>query len=333
MAGWVTLLGFAGEADAAALEARMAAVKGPKLRRFAACGLAALAQAETGRLRFGGGRAAVLCRLQTVQMRLEAACRVAAFLPADPAHARCAAGDVAALLAAAAPALTAALAGPGAQLQWDVKLRWPAEPVLAARRAEIAQVLQGGGGRAALAEAVGGALARERAHREAGLRRGLAGVALAMAPCGAGDTETGLTVLVATDGEAALEAALGALPADIAADAEIDMRGPLPPLSFAAVRIDRAAPAEVADAWRQLALPDRVDAAVLQQHWRDTAFRLHPDRAAGDGGLMAQAGAAFRLIRDLLPAEGGDQAWSLPALQRHAACRMRLAAPALDAAP
>jgi hypothetical protein len=154
-----------------------------------------------------------------------------------------------------------------------------------------------------------------------------------MAPAGAGDTETGLTVLVEADGEAALEAALEALPADIAADATINMRGPLPPLSFAAVRIDRAAPAEVADAWRQLALPEHVDAAVLQQHWRDTAFRLHPDRSAGDGGLMAQAGAAFRLLRDLLPAEGAGQAWSLPALQRHAACRMRLAAPALDAAP
>jgi hypothetical protein len=337
MAGWVTLLGFGDATNAAALLALLSAVPGPALRCFTAGGLVAVAQVEGTRARFGrDGRTAMLRKLQTVQMRLEAACRVGDFLPADPAHARCATGDVEILLAQSAPALKAALSGPGTLRQWDLTLRWPAEKVIAARREEIAAAAAGGG-RAALAQAVAGALVHERARRDAALRQGVAGVAQAMAASGAGDTETGLTVLVAANGEAALEAALQALPDDIAADAEIDMRGPLPPLSFAAVRIDRAAAKDVAQAWRRLELPEQVNATVLQRHWRDTAFRLHPDRGAPDGSMVAQAGAAFRLLRDLLPEpsgdQGGEQAWSLPALQRHAACRMRLAAPALDAAP
>jgi hypothetical protein len=128
-------------------------------------------------------------------------------------------------------------------------------------------------------------------------------------------------------GEQALEAALNALPPEMTVNTTIAMRGPLPPLSFAAVRIDSASASDVARAWRALELPAQVDAVSLRRHWRDRAAVLHPDRGAGENGPMAAAGAAFRLLRDLLP-EAAPQSWSLPALQRHAACRMRIQAEA-----
>ena len=312
MAKWVTLLGFAAGCNGAKLAQAMQDIPGPHICLVEAGGLAALAQVEAGRFSLGlGSPATALRRLRTVQQRLEAACPLGPFLPADPAHARCAGASVAGLLEAAAPAIREALAGPGTRHQWDIVLRWQPEDVVAARRAEIAEAASNaGGGRDALAEAVHSALARERTRRETSLHRALAGHALAMAPAGAGPTETGLTVLLPAAGEAALEAALNALP----------------PVSFAAVRIDRAAPSEVANAWRTLALPDQVDAAALRQHWRDCAARLHPDRGGGDAP-MVNAGAAFRLLRDLLPAEDSERPWSLRALQRHAACRMSVHAP------
>jgi hypothetical protein len=344
MADWVTLLGFAdtrnGPALAQAMQRAMQKVPGPAMRLIEAGGLAALAQDQSARLAFGlgslgslgslgglGGPAAALRRLRTVQQRLEVACVLGPFLPADPAHARCGRAAIPALLAAGAPALHDALAGPGTRHQWDVVLCWQPNDVVASRRSEIAAAAtDAGGSREALAAAVQGALARERTRREAALRQAVAPHALAMAPTGAGATETGLTVLLPAAGEAGLEAALNALPAEVSAGASIALRGPLPPVSFAAVRIDRAAASDVAQAWCTLALPDQVDAAALRRHWRDCAARLHPDRGGSDGPMVS-AGAAFRLLRDLLPDEDGQRPWSLPALQRHAACRMSVHAP------
>jgi hypothetical protein len=258
-----------------------------------------------------------------VQRRLELACQHGAFLPADPAHSRCRAADVQKLLIAASPAIGEALQGPGTCHQWDVLLRWPAEAVVAARRNEIAaDAAGGGGGREALAASVSAALARERVLREGALQAALAGVSLAIQPAGAGQTEIGMTVLLPRCGEAALETALHSLDQRITENAQADVRGPLPPISFAAVRINAAAPADVAAAWKTLALPERVDATTLRQHWRSVAARLHPDRGCQSDAPMVAAGAAFRLLRDLLPSEPSEPPRSLPILQREAAARM-----------
>jgi hypothetical protein len=290
-----------------------------------AAGLAALAQAEppgAGWLPQRGTTAA-LQALRTVQRRLEVACQLGPFLPADPAHSRCPAADVERRLAAASGAIAEALAGPGRHHQWDVVLRWPAAAVVASRRDEIARdAALGGGGREALAGAVQAALARDRTEREAGLRAALAGIALAMMPAGSAQTETGLTVLMAAGSEALLENVLQSLPQAVSSDAEADLRGPLPPISFASVRIDGTAPAEVAAAWQTLALPEQVDSVALRQHWRATAARLHPDRGMQSDAPIVEAGAAFRLLRDLLPDPGAPR--SLVVLQREAAGRMRV---------
>lgn len=327
MAKFVTLLGFAAADESDALCAAIGAVAGPAVAAVRAAALAAIWQATPSlseKLR-PAGQAASFKSLHIVQRRLEVACQHGAFLPADPAHSRCRAADVQKLLAAASPAIGEALRGPGMCHQWDVLLRWPAETVVAARRNEIAaNAAGGGGGREALAASVAAALAREHVLRTSALHAALASVALAIQSAGASQTETGMTILLPRGGESAIDSALRSLDSRITANAEADLRGPLPPISFAAVRIDAAAPADVAAAWKTLALPERVDAALLRRHWRSVAARLHPDSGCKSDAPMVEAGAAFRLLRDLLPSESTEPPRSLPILQREAAARMRV---------
>ena len=330
----VTLLGFASPSAADALVAALNEVKGPPVFAVRAAGLAALAQQASGRGRrrhvLRDGRKAALDALMAVQRRLEVACLAGPFLPADPAFSRCPEAEIASLLVSAATALDEALEGPGRCHQWDVILRWEAQAVVAARRGEIAS--QAAGGRAALAEAVAAALTRERDLRAAGLFRALAPVARALRPAGNGTAETGITVLLPAGAEAALEQALGALPEAVSAGATADLRGPLPPVSFAAVRVESAGPAELARAWQVLDLPARVGAADLRQRWHECARRLHPDHGAADAGPMAEAGAAFRLIQNLLPPDETARL-SLPALQQRGARRLTLPDPRREVRP
>jgi len=320
MASDLILLGFTQDDNAPLVRAAMARVPGPPVSVISAGGVAALAQAAARGGRRGlQGRA--LVALSGLQRRLEQACQVGPFLPADPVQATCPAAELPGLLARAAPELAEALATQGRLVQWDIVLRWQPEPVVRANRAALATA---GTSPAALAEAVQGVLARDRAARATALRAALHGTALAMIEAGAGDTETGLTVLVAAESDAALEAALQALPAAVADGAQADLRGPLPPLSFCAVRIVATKAGDVAAAWHDLALPARIDALGLRQQWRAQAVRLHPDLGARDDAPIAAAGAAYRLLRGLLR---GGEAVSLPALQGLAA--RRLLVPAL----
>jgi hypothetical protein len=329
MARELTILGFGAASDAAVLRGVLQAVAGPPVLAVTAGSVVALAQ-HGGGPAVARGRGALLRGLRCVQMRLEAACQAAAFLPADPAHCGCRDTDLAALLAEAAEAIGVALAGPGRCHQWDVVLRWSPEAVAASRRAEIAG--SAGQGATALAEAVASALARERDVRAAALLAALRPVALAVTAAEGGAAEAGLTVLLPAHGEAVLEQALQGLPDAVTEGAAADLRGPLPPLSFAAVRLASAAPAEVAQAWHLLDLPDHIDDAALRRQWRSTAARLHPDHGAADAAPIAAAGSAFRLLRGLLPPASG-QAWTLSALQQRGVRRLVVPPMHGDAAP
>lgn len=192
------------------------------------------------------------------------------------------------------------------------------------------------GNPAALADAVAAALRGERDRREAALLAVLTPAVLAIAPGGAAaaETELSVTVLVRPGGEAALEAALERLPAEQAEDAAIDMRGPLPPLSFAAVRLAAAAPDAIAAAWHLLDLPGHVDMPGLHRQWRLCAAARHPDRAAtgngqagnGEAGALSDVTDAYHLLRGLLrePAGGGGggESCTLPGLLRRAGPRL-----------
>ncbi len=301
----VTLLGIAPAAGAEALARAMEALPGPPVAVHVAGSIAGLAQpAERARrgLLLARDRAGLLASLAALQRRLEAACVAGPFLPADPGAARLPAAELPGLLAAAAPLLEEALATKGARHQWDVVIRWNAEAVVARHRAE----LQGLAG-AALARAIRATLVGEREMRAAALRAALRGAVLAIAeplPVEE-DAATGLTVLVPAGGEAAIEAALGTLPEEASRDAAADLRGPLPPLGFAALRLAEVPAGAVERAWSLLGLPEAAPEALpasdLTRHWRGIAAKLHPDRAgaAADPARFAEAHEAYRLLRSL----------------------------------
>ena len=329
-------LGFVPGHGLAAARAALDAVEGPPLVVRQGGGIAALMQPEPPGTLSGRGRAEMLAGLLTVQRRLEIACQAGPVLPVDPAVACCPTASVPALLDAAWVALDDALARHGGRRQWDVVLRWPPELVLARRREEIARHAAGLG-RAGLAEAVAAALRAERSEREASLVAALTPAVLAFAPGGAAgaETEVALTVLLTSDGEAALEVALQGLAPEHAAGASVDLRGPLPPLSFTPVRIADVEAADIVRAWRGLDLPARIDVGELHRQWRRRAFALHPDRhAAGEAesfaAALSEATQAYHLLRDFLRddvmRDGSAAEWTLDDVSRRAGPRLVLPA-------
>ncbi|MGK7867660.1 GvpL/GvpF family gas vesicle protein [Falsiroseomonas sp. E2-1-a20] len=295
-------LGAAPAEGAAALAARL----GADVRVMPLGAVAALLQpgdAPLRRLFIKRDRAALLRQLKTVQTRLEVACQAGPFLACDPGAATCPESELRALLEAAAEELEAVLARFGRRHQWDVILRWAPEAIL--REHRMVLVASGAG----MALAIKDVLAREVAQRSQALRQALAPHVIAIgdqAPC-AGDGEAGATVIIRAGVDAAIETALGALPETATRHASCDLRGPLPPLALGALRIARTEPKEVAAAWALLGLPERLEPAELTQLWRGLAAALHPDRQGprADAAAMAQASAAYRLLRQEAARQGG----------------------------
>lgn len=322
MTAELRMLGIAPGGDAGALLARMEALPGPPMALLRAGSIAALmqqAEAPAQALLLAKDRAGLLKKLAALQRRLEAGCMAGPFLPADPGAATLPAETWPALLAAQAEAAARALADHGGTHQWDVILRWSPDSVLGPARDSLR-----GLGRAAMAATVSGLLAEARMARLAALRAALTGRVLAVAEASpvAEDTGVGLTVRVPAGGEAAIEAALFAMPGELTKDVAADLRGPLPPLSFAAARV-AAVPADAIDrAWSLLELPDAVAPAELQRRWRGIAGRLHPDHTGpeADPGRFAEAAEAYRLLHSLAGAGEVRRA----ALVGRDACRLLL---------
>jgi hypothetical protein len=324
------LLGFAPIEGLDALQSALKAVPGPALWVERGEDVAALVQAEPHAPLIRRGRKALLEGLHTVQRRLEVACQSGPFLPMDPAAATCPTGTLTRLLSAMWPALSAALHRHGRTQQWDVVLRWSPEAVVAAHRAELAETMMSAG-KSALAEAVAGVLRADRARREAALLASLSSAVLAIAPPIGTDTEVALTVLVRSDEAASMEAALESLSGPAVADASLDLRGPLPALSFFAVRLATVEQGQVASAWRRLDLPERIDLSTLHRQWRQRAAALHPDRWQGtetlDVNAVSDVTEAYRTLRSLLP--GSDSVTLADLLSR---AGYRLVLPVEDAA-
>ncbi len=338
--GQTRLLGFAPLAGLDALHAAMEAVPGPALQvhRGPAVGggsmIAALHQAEPDAAFASRGREALTASLKSIQQRLEVACQAGPFLPMDPGAACCPASVLPRLLAGQWDHLVAALVRHGACQQWDIELRWRPEDVVARHRGEIAPAAALGS--EALAEAVGSALRGERDRREAALLAALGPAVLAFAKGGAAcaETQVVVTVLVASGGDTAVEAALDGMAAEHIEGASIDMRGPLPPLSFFAVRVEAVEERAVIDAWATLGLGDRVDLSTLHRQWRLCAAAAHPDRlpnltvtgeTVGDTHgrpAVPDLTDAYRLLRDLLPAKTTFDGHTLASLLSRAGHRL-----------
>jgi hypothetical protein len=304
MAEELTLLGIVASADAEPMLAALRALPGPTVVGMEAGGVVALAQgveAPRKALMLMRDRASLLSGLLGLQRRLEAACQLGPFLPADPAAPSVAAAELPALLAQAAPALAAALPRQGARHQWDVVLQWQPEAVLAPRREALR-----GLSRAAMAAAVRAALAEARAARRDALHVALHSRVLDIAAVepGAEETACGATVLLPAGGEAVIEAALHSLPEEVQQGCNADLRGPLPPIAFSPLRVVRLADGALDRAWAVLRLPEELAPAELPRRWRDVAAALHPDRAGeeADAARFAEAREAYRLIQRLASA-------------------------------
>jgi hypothetical protein len=302
MAQDLTLLGIVAAADADGMRAALGALPGPPVVALRAGGIAALAQpagkAPRKALLLARDRRGLLAGLLALQRRLEAACQLGPFLPADPGAPPVPAAELPALLEAGATVLAQALAARGRRHQWDVVLRWQADAVLG----PVRDTLQGLS-RIDLAAGVQAALAAARDARRAALRQALRPAVLDIADAepGAEETACGATVLVEAGGEAAIEAALATLPAALQPGLAVDMRGPLPPIAFGALRVARLPEGALDRAWATLRLPEEMAPGELPRRWREVAAALHPDRigTATDTAGFAEAREAYRLIERL----------------------------------
>ena len=317
------LLGFAPLVGLDALRTALNAVAGPQVHACHGPGVIALLQQEPDAPLFGGGRKATAAMLLTVQRRLEMACQAGPFLPMDPPTACCPAEAVSHLLESAWSSLGSALIAQGGRHQWDVVLHWAREPVVTRHRATPAAAA--GQDKAALTEAADSVLRAKRSQCEAALLTVLAPTVLAFASGGVAcvETEIVVTLLVNAGAEATVKAALDALPAKHAENASIDMRGPLPPLSFSAVRLVTVEARDINRAWQLLDLSDRVDLASLHRQWRQRTASAHPDRRPAKGAVtVIELAEAYRLLRSLLLTDAAVRFQTLNSLLRHASPRL-----------
>jgi len=298
----LSLIGIAPTSGAVALAAALRAVPGPAVSVHLAGDVALFAAApERGRRRalLRRDRSSLLDGLHRQQRRLEIACLAGPFLAFDPGAAACPAAEIPRLLAASQATLAIALERDGRRHQWDLIVRWTPESVVASHRARLSAIPD----RTTLGAAIATALRDEVAFRNAALRVALQPAVIDMAEQSpvAGEAETGVTVLIAAGGEAAIEAALSTLPPAASADASADLRGPLPPISFAPLRVTELGLATLTAAWRVLELPERLDRTELTRRWREMALRLHPDQGGeqADPARLDAAGRAYRLLRGL----------------------------------
>jgi hypothetical protein len=198
---------------------------------------------------------------RALRAMLARAAALAPFLPADPRTAACHSAEWVGLIDASAPVLAAALSREGQFRQWDI-----ATP-------------PGAPGAAQLIAAVRAALAADGL----GFRvQGRAG-------------QLTLSVLLPAGSGPLVAAAMAG------AAASLSVEGPLPPLAFAAFRIEAAERAAVSRAWAMLALKAEADWGELALRWRTLAFALDP---SGEGGPaarrpLAEAGLAFALLHGL----------------------------------
>ncbi len=321
------LLGFVPLAGLDALILALEAVPGPTLRvRQSPPGKAAVAvllQDEPDMRLLKGNQNAQAANLATVQRRMAVACVTGPFLPMDPAAACCSDDAVARLLETAWDALDAVLTRHGGHHQWDIVLQWTPEQVAARTRTVIAAAT--GGRRRSLTAAVAVALQAERDSLEKALLAALRPVVLAIADRGASRTatETTISVLGSLQSKAVIQATVDALPPEQVAAATIDIRGPLPPVNFTAVRVATVGERDVSNAWQTLDLPDRIDLVILQQQWRLRAAAVPPDRAAlADGATVSDMTAAYRLLRDLVPPGRQGETATLTSLLRRVGPRL-----------
>jgi hypothetical protein len=278
--GYVPLEGLDG------LLATLNAVPGPAVAALQGPNLAALLQSEPDDGTPCSEQAAQTASLVDVRRRLELTCHNGPFLPQDPAAATVPSEAVPSILASAWPALDSALFTHGNHQQWEILLH--CSPDAAPTRQRHRTVARA-----------------ERTRLEARLLNALSRAVLAFAADGESGSGTtiSVTALIEAGTEHRMETALEALEES---DLGIELRGPLPPVTFSPVRIANTETIEISGAWHTLELAERSDRSGLRQQWRSLAASLRPDRQSHrlSGAAPGIAGLtdAYRMLRGLLPA-------------------------------
>jgi hypothetical protein len=127
-------------------------------------------------------------------------------------------------------------------------------------------------------------------------------------PLGSETMVLNVVVLVETAREHLFDAALEDVDASFP-DLAIKQLGPLPPVSFASITIERPKPQDIAKAKLTLNI-DAVEAEALKSAYRNAMKLAHPDMAGGNQTKATAIAKAFRLLQKLEEANtaGGDRA-------------------------
>jgi Gas vesicle synthesis protein GvpL/GvpF len=238
------------------------------------------------------------------QRILEAAAAFGPLLPALPGTLIKDDAEARALLCGQRRLLAESLQLHGNTTQFQVTITWNPRAALAARRdhpdliAAAAAAARGASEEAG--QMIGRFMSDERARFEVAAMRALAVVAkdVIALPVDQEDMLANAAVLLAPGAEPDLERSLEAFDSSQPGENLIRVVGPLPPISFAAVSIDRPASDRVAAARRLLGVGEATVPHDLRRAYLEVARAHHPDTGARVAGAhtVGAAAEAFRLL-------------------------------------
>jgi hypothetical protein len=306
----ITSLGVAGAIAAAG--GRLAEVEAHSVE---AAGLAALLfRSASPSWRLLRRSRATLESVLRAQRVLEAAAVFGPLLPARPGTRIRDGAEACALLCGHRRQLAENLQLHGNTKQFQVTITWNPIAALAARR-DHADLVAAAGERCPSQQ--GGHIIRQfmldvRTRFEVEAMTALAAIAkdVIALPVDHADMLTNAAVLLAPGTEPDLERTLEVLDASLPGKNLIRLIGPLPPVSFAAVSIDRPARDRVAAARRLLGVGKKAEIHDLRRAYLKVARAHHPDSGACAAGAhrVGAAAEAFRLLARIADARvGADQ--------------------------
>lgn len=299
------LIGIASPDMAGAIAAAGGRLDDTETCTVEAAGLAALmVRSEDSAWRFLRPTRTALKSLLHAQRMLEAAARFGPVLPARPGSEIRDEAEARRLLGGQRQRLAEALQRHGSSRQFQITISWDPAAALAARRdrAELAAAAavgaRGAGGEAA--QMIQRFMSDEKTAFEVRARRAFGAVAedVITLPVDGPDMLINAAVLLKPGAEADLERTLEALDSGMPGDNRIRLIGPLPPVSFAAIAIERPSRDQIAAARRVLGLRTATEPRHLRRAYLDTARAHHPDSGAGAAGAhqVGAAAEAFRLL-------------------------------------
>jgi len=242
--------------------------------------------------------------LLTAQRILEAAAMYGPLLPARPGTLLRNDAEACMLLLSQHRHLAEGLRLHGTSRQFQITISWDPVAALEARRDHPdlveAAAASAEGATDKAASMIQRFMSDQQAKFEAETMRAVAAVAedVIALPVDQPDMLANVVVLLASGAEPELERVLEALDHDLRGKNLIRLIGPLPPVSFAAVSIERPGRQRIAAARRLLGVSEATRTSDLRRAYLDMARAHHPDTGAhaADAPIVGAAAKAFRLL-------------------------------------